>query len=881
MRKARASDAGRRRRWTYTSRKLSEISFPLGGIGTGCIGLAGNGRLIDWEIFNRPSKGSANGFSHFAIKVESGGKVVDARVLNGDLPPPYTGSLSGSPYGQFGFGPRREYLSGMPHFREVEFRGEFPLAELNFRERRFPGQVRLRAFNPFIPLNADDSGIPAAFFEIEVKNTTRRRLTYMIAGTLGNPLPASNVNRVHQSGGVTALRLSTDGMQPEELGYGDLTLATDAEQVSAQQYWFKSEPLWFRDLEVFWQDFTAPGPLDSRMLSPQEAGNGTHGTLAARVTVRPGAKATVRFVVSWSFPNCVNYWDPEAGQRAEEAGVTPTWRNHYAVRFRDSMASADYALKEWERLYRGTSRFREALFSSSLPAAAVEAVSANLSVLKSPTAMRLEDGTFYGWEGCHPGAGCCEGTCTHVWNYAQAMPFLFPGLERSVREADFRQNQGADGGMSFRMLLPLGSGRSGFRPCADGQFGAAVKTYRDWQIGGDDEWLRSLWPAVKRSIEYAWAETNEDRWDPERTGVLHGRQHHTLDMELFGPNPWLTGFYLAALKAGAAMAEHMGEMETKAEYRTVFDRGHEWVERHLFNGEYYHQLVDLDDRSVVDRFAAADVYWDEEHGEIAYQIGQGCGVDQVAAQWHANICGLGDIFARTRVRRALRAVLKHNFKDPLRDHVNPCRVFSLNKEAGLVICDWPAGRRKPVSPVVYAQETMNGFEYAAAAHMIQEGMIEQGMKVVRAVRERYDGERRNPWNEFECGSNYARSMASYSLLLALSGFSYSAPEQRIGFTPRVSEDDFQAFFSVGSGWGRYRQRKGSGRGEASLSVEYGSLTLKELLTSVPLGRRRRAAASLGGRKLEVQARKDADGTTVAFDSPVTIEAGETLRVRLT
>ena len=58
--------------FVYRGAKTNQISFPLGGIGSGSIGLAGNGRLLDWEIFNRPNKGSVNGFSHFAIKAESG-----------------------------------------------------------------------------------------------------------------------------------------------------------------------------------------------------------------------------------------------------------------------------------------------------------------------------------------------------------------------------------------------------------------------------------------------------------------------------------------------------------------------------------------------------------------------------------------------------------------------------------------------------------------------------------------------------------------------------------------------------------------------------------------------------------------------------------------
>ena len=137
--------------FVYRGSKTHEISFPLGGIGTGSIGLAGNGRLVDWEIFNHPNKGSYNGFSHFAIRAERDGKVIDARVLHGDLHPPYSGSLSGPNFNSFGFGPNREYLTGLPHFREVEFSGEFPLARLQFLRRRFSRQGEPAGIQPFHP----------------------------------------------------------------------------------------------------------------------------------------------------------------------------------------------------------------------------------------------------------------------------------------------------------------------------------------------------------------------------------------------------------------------------------------------------------------------------------------------------------------------------------------------------------------------------------------------------------------------------------------------------------------------------------------------------------------------------------------------------------
>jgi uncharacterized protein (DUF608 family) len=849
----------------YTGAKTNQISFPLGGIGTGCIGLAGNGRLIDWEIFNRPNKGGLNGFSHFAIKAEAGGKVLDARILNGDLHPPYTGAA--------GDGPPREYLTGLPHFREVEFRGEFPIATLMFKERKFPGRVRMTAFNPFIPLNDHDSGIPAAFFEIAVTNTNKRAITYTVAATLRNPLAGDNANDLSRASRISALRLSAAGLRTDDLAYGDITLATDSRDVSYQQYWFVSKPLWFGDLDVFWQDFTAPGPLKNRRYTPESAGRGTHATLAARVQVPPGKTATVRFIIAWSFPNCEAYWDSSARDRAAKAGVSPTWRNYYAARFEDSLASATYALRNWDRLHRETSLFKDALFSSELPPAALDAVSANLSILKSPTVLRLEDGTFYGWEGCNERSGCCQGTCTHVWNYAQALPFLFPRLERSIRDADFRYNQAPDGAMSFRMLLPLGSGRSPFRPCADGQFGGVLKTYRDWRISGDTEWLRSLWPAVKKSIEFAWAESNADRWDPDKTGVLHGRQHHTLDMELFGPNSWLTGFYLAALKAGAEMVEHLGEHETAREYHAIFDRGKRWVEDHLFNGEYYHQIIDLGDEAIPDRFVAREDYWDPEHRQIKYQIGEGCLSDQMLAQWHANLYGLGEVFDRSNTRKALRAIFQQNFKRSMRDEYNPCRIYCLDDEAGLVICDWPEGKEKPVVPVPYAQEVFNGTEYAAAAHMIQEGMVTQGMEIVAAVRDRYDGEKRNPWDEFECGHNYARSMASYSLLNAFSGFRFDLAGGMIGFDPvgrglrEARGGSFKCFWSLDSGWGMFETTPSA----VTLRVLYGSLTLRSL--ELPFLRGRTIARIRHGARSRACERRD---DRIEFSAPVTVGPGAPL-----
>ncbi|MBX3011214.1 MAG: hypothetical protein KF832_06890 [Caldilineaceae bacterium] len=857
----------------YRGAKTSQISFPLGGIGTGSIGLAGNGRLIDWEIFNRPNKGSVNGFSHFAIKAEKGTTLLDARILQGDLPAPYQGELNGNRFSSFGWGPRREYLTGLPHFQQVDFRGEYPLAELTYHDESFPGQVQMQAFNPLIPLNPDDSGIPAAFFEISITNTTAEALTYTVVGVLTNPLPANNLNTVERTAWGQLLHLQSDGVARDAVSYGNLTLATDASladdvEVSWQQYWFRGA--WFDNLEVYWDDLRKPGGFKNRVYAPDKAKDRNEGLLAVHIPVAAGATRRVRFVISWSFPTCENYWKPDPSK--------PTWQNYYATLWPDSKASAHYALTHWDRLYTATKLFKDTLFASALPPAALDAVSANISILKSPTALRLEDGTFYGWEGLHTNEGCCEGSCTHVWNYQQALPFLFPSLERSMRTADYRYNLLPNGSMPFRIQLPLGAEPWDFRACCDGQFGGVMKSYRDWKISGDDDWLRSIWPAVKKSLEFAWSPENIDRWDPEKTGVLWGRQHHTLDMELFGPNSWLTGFYLGALKAAAEMAAHLGEADTAAEYQAIFAQGKAWTDEHLFNGEYYLQRIDLKDRSIVEAYEGADdslmgtsalaAYWNDEHSEIKYQIAEGSSIDQILPQWHADLYGLGDLYDPAQVKRASAAIYKYNFIPEMGRVYNPCRIYCLNDEGGLVICAWPEGAQKPLIPAPYSQETMNGFEYSAAIHMIMVGLVDEGMTCIEAVRKRYDGERRNPWNEFECGSNYARSMASYALLNAFSGFQFDMVNGLLGFNPvRTNDGHFRCFWSLDSGWGEFVQTPTGGE----VRVLAGALDLRQVKLPFLTGS---ATVTAAGHPVAASA---SEGSFV-FNTPVHLAAGQSLQV---
>ncbi len=620
--------------FAYDGERGRHVSFPLGGIGAGCIGLSAAGRLVDWEIANRPDKGALNGFSHFAIRAEADGKTLDTRILNG----PFAGTLSGERgagnYREFGWGVRREHLTGLPHFRRCSFRGFFPAAELTLEDPAFPGDVALLAFSPFIPMDEAASSLPVALFEFAVTNTSAAPIRYSLIGCLGNPVKGPHASRLVRGARLSSMVNSASTVPPDAREFGQVMIATDRSEVSWQHEWYRGS--WFDSLEVYWKDISSPGPLKDRVYDSQHVdrrldGGGRHrghSCLAAHQTVAPGERTVFRWAIAWYFPNVERDWINIYGYAGEPREMAPAWRTHYATKFADIDSIAAHTFENWDRLAGDTLRFRNALCTSTLPDAVLDAVSANLSTLKSPAVLRLQDGTFYGFEGCDVTAGSCEGSCTHVWNYQQALPFLFPRLERGMRTADFVHNQDArTGGMSFRLALPLGIGRFDIRACADGQFGNVMKAYRDWKASGDDAWLRELWPAIQRAIEFAWHPLNPDRWDPDRTGVLWGRQHHTLDMELFGPNSWLTGFYLGALLAGARMAEHLGDAAKANEYLSIFDTRQalgrrQSLQRQLLRSEGRHRRCGgarrlrertrqpgpdrLDPRSVLERRARAD-----------------------------------------------------------------------------------------------------------------------------------------------------------------------------------------------------------------------------------------------------------------------------------
>lgn len=797
---------------------LNEVAFPLGGIGTGCISLSGRGALVDWEIFNRPNKGYRPDYSFFMLYARAAGAEPALRVLEGRLQPPYQGWAHGEQrFRGVGFGPAYQFGSGLAHMAECAFTGSFPLCRLDFADPHVPVRVSTEAWSPFIPLNDRESSLPAAIFDITLTNVTDRPVRATVSlglqNILGWPELGRSRNTWVEGEDCRGVVMTTEKHAPSSPRYGTLALLTPDADVTYQLRFSSTQ--WFEAAESLVDEFGQTGefagPRDERV---SEDGQGDVAQLGLRAALGPGESTRRTFVLAWLMPNFEKYWG--AG-----SGPAPSWPTWHGRQWASAEAVARYVIEHRARLRRETRLFADAFFSSTLPTYVLEAVSSQMSILRTPTVTRLPDGTLYGFEGCHVAEGCCEGSCTHVWSYAQTVAYLFPQLERSMREADFAVNlRASDGHMQFRTALPPGSPADHtFRAAADGQMGNVLRTYREWQLSGDDDWLKKLWPAVKKALEYAWVE-----WDADRDGLLEGAHHNTLDIEFHGPETMCGSMYLAALRAGEEMARYLGDTAAADEYRRVFESGRRLSDEILFNGEYYEQRVTPGD-------------------DAPYQFGPGCLCDHLLGQWHARLYGLGDLYDPVHIRKALSSVFRYNFCDNFYEHQNPHRVYALNDDRGLLICTWPRGGR-PKRSLPYAFECQIGYEISVGAHLIYEGFLREGLAILKAVRDRHDGLKRNPYNEFECGSHYARSLANYSYLLALSGFRYSAPQRTLWLAPVFSRRDFRCFFSVEGAWGVISRQETEEGTHATVEVLGGRLRLERVILCgqvCPVGQRELAA----------------------------------------
>lgn len=805
----------------YTGEYLNRIAFPMGGFGTGMICMEGTGALSHVSIKNLPDIYNEPGmFAAISVKGIKNG----AKVLEGPVPSWKHFGMLNSGLGSGGS------TIGLPHFHNASFLSRFPFGYIDISDNDIPLKVKITGWSPFVPGDQDNASIPVGALEYHFVNTGSSNIDAIFSFNTKNFVTVDNgKNKI--SAVKNGFILTEEGTK-EKPYRTDMAFYTNDDATVVDHCWFRGG--WWDPFTMAWN---AVKNGEAKSVAPVES-NAPGASLYVPFSLAPGKEKTIRLMLTWYTPDSDQTYgdvgkpkencDPSNGccNSPSDIGLDPFDKNFdgkfykpwYSNRFKNINEVIDYWVQQYDDLKKKSTLFKDAFYSSTLPPEVIEAVASNLTILKSPTVMRQYDGRAWNWEGSGDTWGSCHGSCTHVWNYAQATAHLFPAMERSMRATEFCESQSAEGHQTFRSVLPIQPATHDFHSAADGQLGGIMKVYREWRISGDNEWLKKIYPMVKTSMDYCIR-----TWDPKGKGMIEEPHHNTYDIEFWGGDGMHTSFYIGALNAFIAMGEYLGKDVSK--YKSLAALGKKAIEGDLYDGEYFIQKIQYKGLNAGDPTTAQSFGGDysSEAKELLtkegpkYQYGQGCLSDGVLGAWIARMCGLKDPMDAAKIKSHLLAVHKYNLKNNLSEHANPQRPsFAVGEEGGLLLCSWPKGGKLSL-PFVYSDEVWTGIEHQVASHLMIMGQVKEGLDILRASRNRYDGRIRNPFNEYECGHWYARALSSYGYLEALTGVRYDAIEKKLYVDSKVG--DFTSFLSTESGFGTVSLKAG----KVSVNMVHGKL----------------------------------------------------------
>ncbi|MBL7112350.1 MAG: hypothetical protein ISS19_10470 [Bacteroidales bacterium] len=809
---------------TYSGDHLNRVAFPLGGIGAGMVCLEGTGCLSYVSVRNKPElNNEPQAFAAITIKGEKN----MARVIEGPVP---DWKIFGKQEAGNGLGGT---TYGLPRFDRAEFKARFPFAYVKLSDDDLPVDASITGWSPFIPGDEDNSSLPVGALEYTFQNTSGQAvdalfsfntvnfMRILVPSEWGSHAPGDQIKGIHNG-----FLLNQEGMSEHPEFEGDFAVYVQGEEeVIVDHCWFRGG--WWDPLTMAWKNLEEMNPKET----PVQEGHAPGASLYVPFQLEPGESKTIRLQMAWYAPHSdlSRGSIPEDAEPCCESGeeFPTTYSPWYTSKFNSIHDVTKYWSSRYDELKEKSTTFRDAFYSIDLAPEVIEAVAANLTILKSPTVLRQPNGKLWCWEGCHENMGCCHGSCTHVWNYAQAIPHLFPKLERSLRNTEFKVSQNTEGHQTFRTNMPISPTYHNFHAASDGQLGGVMKVYREWRVSGDTDWLESLWPSIKQSMHYCI-----ETWDPKHKGVLEEPHHNTYDIEFWGPDGMCSSFYLGALKAMVLIGNQFED--DIALYQELLDKGGKIMEDSLYNGEYFYQIVRTTGLETPDPVTAASGLWNVNYSPEAlellkaegpkYQYGNGCISDGVLGFWLARACGMDDLVDPEKILNHLVSVYKYNLKHDLSDHVNPQRPsYAMGDDGGLLLCTWPYNDQ-PSLPFVYSNEVWTGIEYHVASHLMMMGKVKEGLDIVRTCRERYDGTARNPFDEYECGHWYARAMSSYGLLQGLTGVRYDAVDKKLYIDSQIG-DNFTSFLATETGFGNVGLRNG----EPFLEVKFGDIPVDEII----------------------------------------------------
>jgi uncharacterized protein (DUF608 family) len=679
-----------------------------------------------------------------------------------------------------------------------------------------PLEVEITGWSPFSPGDADNSSLPVAGVEYRFVNRTSKSVDAVFSFNSQNFL-AEHQHSSTKMKPSDRIRSSANGFilwgpGGEDSPWDDAALAVWVDDPKT-----KVNHAWMRGVDspqIVWRDVES-GECYSRTPLLDDSSPGA--SLFVPFAVAPGEARSISLRFAWYAPRSDLFKPIQSDMDDIDVvncnvvscrDVAGTYQPWYAGRFSSIEEVVDYWQSNYQTLRQAAEKFSRALYDTTLAPEAIEAVASNLAILKSPTVLRQKDGRLWGWEGTRETQGSCYGSSTHVWNYAQTIAHLFPELERSLRETEFGPNQNDEGHQFCRAALPIRPlGAEHPDPdAADGQLGGIIKFYRDWRISGDSAWLRRWWLKIRASLDYCIK-----TWDPEHRGLIEEPHINTYDVEFWGADSMSASLYISALKAATLMGESLGD--NIEFYSTLLSKSSRQMEEQLFNGDYFLQKTAWQNLRATYPREDDDSPTYSEFLELArkdgppYQYGEGCLSDGVLGAWLSLMSGLDEVLDSRKVESHLLAVHRYNLKKDLSEHANTRRPqFACGNESGLLCCTWPRGGR-PVLAMIYSDEVWTGVEFQVASHLLALRKMDEGLEIVRAVRRRYDGVVRNPFDEIEAGHWYARSMSSYALLQAFSGARFDAVDKILYLKPAI-KGDFRCFLSTATGFGTVGVKSG-------------------------------------------------------------------------
>jgi len=719
----------------------------------------------------------------------------------------------------------------------------------------------------------------------------------MTNATSWNTPELRKVNEVRHDNGNTIVHMRTEGADPAHPGSGAMALATPEESVTWQAgYYFASPHMGTADRRYLFTDLYNSGKLpnwdhgrqpdlfprhikretmskedaerfektcaefydivqyqkylaqcgfgprslqhgavldekrDPRpdLLDRQNNGNSKWGgALCVSKEVSRKNSAAVRFVVGWHFPNHV-IEDTSSTNGNEPVKVVKRMGHEYVSRFTDATDVVKTLINGQAELYEPTVRFHDDLYSTTLPPRTADHLSSQLS-----TMIRCSWWTAAGDFGIWEGLGCCGIHTTDVAIYGSIpIALMFPSIEEHQLDLT-RRFQREDGRVPHLFPCTFDHPNDAwYRTDMMAEF--TLMVYRDFVWRGDRAFLDKFYPHCKKAILCMMATDQDNNGLPDALGA--DTTYDTWGM--FGNTCFLSGLFLAALRALNAMAEIVGDTEITGNFESWYAKGRASYEKDLWNGKYLRLW----------RRVKEDDYDD------------GCMADQLAGQWYATMTGMGDLFDPAKIKKTLAGIMQHNFK--------PGR--------GLVNGAYPKGTTPPLQYFAnyMVSEVWTGVEYAVASLLLYKNMHKEAQRILDDVYDRYVAAG-GIWRHDECGPYYYRPMSVWSVLLGYQKFSYDAHKQEIGF---LTEDKkHRSIFCIGTGWGIF-ERNGN---TIKITCRYGTIGFKCLRFAARSKIARAPRMQIDGKQIAIEdcVRKPA-ALTIRTSEHVELTAGQSLKITI-